>query len=194
MAVYGYCRVSSRGQAAYGNGLEVQRNAVTEAGAQRVFEDVFTGTTMDRPRWDALMGEVNPGDTIVVTKLDRIARTAPEGIETVRTLVDSGVSVRILNMGLVENTPVGRMMLTVMFAMAEFERDMIVERMSAGKEAARSREGYREGRPKAAIDESRFSEVCAKVESGEISMRKGAAELGISDRTLRRRMSERRAA
>lgn len=194
MAVYGYCRVSSRGQAAYGNGLEVQRNAVAEAGAQRIYEDVFTGTTMDRPQWDTLVAEVKPGDTIVVTKLDRIARTAPEGIETVRSLVDAGVSVRILNMGLIENTSVGRLMLTVMFGMAEFERDLIVERMAEGKAAAREREGYKEGRPKLVVDESKFTEVCMKVESGEISARAGAKELGISERTFRRRFNERRAA
>lgn len=192
--IYGYARVSSRGQAADGNGLDVQRSKLLDAGAERVFEDVFTGTTMDRPAWDELDGLLVSGDTLVVAKLDRIARTASGGCDAVRALVERGVSVRVLNMGLVEDTPVGRMMLTVMFAMAEFERDMIVERMAEGKAVARSRDGYREGRPRVVVDEGEFAEVCAMVDSGEISGREGARRLGISDATFRRRMSERRAA
>ena len=107
MAVYGYARVSSRGQAD-GFGLDVQREKLLAAGAGEVREDVFTGTEMHRPAWDALMGELKAGDTLVVAKLDRIARTAAGGCEAVRSLVERGVSVRVLNMGLVEDTPVAR--------------------------------------------------------------------------------------
>lgn len=180
MATYGYARVSSRGQAAYGNGLVAQRQQLAEAGCSRTYSDVFTGTTMDRPAWDELTATAKAGDTIVVTKLDRIARTAPEGIETVRALVESGVSVRILNMGLVEDTPVGRMMLTVMFAMAEFERDMIAERMADGKAVARQREGYREGRPRKRVDESACAGLMARVDAGEMTATDAARELGVS--------------
>lgn len=167
--------------------MEVQRAKLREAGAERVFEDVFTGTTMDRPAWDELDALLCGGDTLVVAKLDRIARTASGGCAAVRDLVDRGVSVRVLNMGLVEDTPVGRMMLTVMFAMAEFERDMIVERLSEGKAVARQREGYREGRPRAVIDEGELVELCGKVDAGEISGREAARRLGVSDATFRRR-------
>lgn len=186
MAVYGYARVSSRSQED-GFGLEVQRGKLRDAGAERVFEDVFTGTTMERPAWDELESTLACGDTLVVAKLDRIARTASGGCAAVRDLVDRGVSVRVLNMGLVEDTPVGRMMLTVMFAMAEFERDMIVERLAEGKAAARAREGYREGRPRVEIDEGEFRELCARVDAGEVSGRQAARQLGVSDATFRRR-------
>lgn len=189
MSVYGYARVSSRSQED-GFGLEVQRGKLLEAGAERVFEDVFTGTTMDRPAWEELESLLADGDTLVVAKLDRIARTASGGCAAVRELVDRGVSVRVLNMGLVEDTPVGRMMLTVMFAMAEFDRDMIVERLSEGKAAAKLKEGYREGRPRAVIDEGRFAELCASVDAGEITAREAARSLGVSERTWRRRRAE----
>lgn len=184
MAVYGYARVSSRGQARDGNGLQAQREQLEQAGATAIYEDVFTGTTMDRPQWDALMGAVRPGDTIVVAKLDRIARTAPEGIETVRRLISDGVSVRIMNMGLVEDTPVGRMMLTVMFAMAEFERDMIAERMAEGRAVARQREGWREGRPPR-LDpaDPSYVEWRGKVDSREATVAQACAALGIGRST-----------
>lgn len=185
--VYGYARVSSRSQED-GFGLDVQRSKLVEAGAERVFEDVFTGTTMDRPAWDELCAALSAGDTLVVAKLDRIARTASGGCAAVRDLVDRGVSVRVLNMGLVEDTPVGRMMLTVMFAMAEFDRDMIVERLSEGKAAARSKPGYREGRPPKELDEGLFDELRPRIETGELSRRRAAEMLGVSARTLGRRL------
>lgn len=189
MAVYGYARVSSKSQED-GFGLEVQRGKLLEAGAERVFEDVYTGTTMDRPAWDEVESLLSEGDTLVVAKLDRIARTAAGGCAAVRDLVDRGVSVRVLNMGLVEDTPVGRMMLTVMFAMAEFERDMIVERLSEGKAAARLKEDYREGRPRAEIDAALFAELRDMVAAGEITVVEAAAALGVSESTWRRRCAD----
>lgn len=183
MTMYGYARVSSRGQATDGNGLEVQRRQLADAGATEIYEDVFTGTTMDRPRWDALMPLLGDGDTLVVTKLDRIARTAPEGITTVRDLVDRGVAVRILNMGLIEDTPMGRLMITVMFGMAEFERDLIAERMADGKAIARQREGYREGRPRKVVDADEFEALKAQVESGTITATAAAKRLGVGRTT-----------
>lgn len=187
--VYGYARVSSKSQED-GFGLEVQRDKLRDAGAERVFEDVYTGTSMHRPAWDELYSLLQPGDTLVVAKLDRIARTASGGCDAVRELVDRGVAVRVLNMGLVEDTPVGRMMLTVMFAMAEFERDMIVERLSEGKAAAKLKEGYREGRPRADIDGERFAELRGKVAAGRMTVREAASELGISPSTWRRRCAD----
>lgn len=189
MTVYGYARVSSKSQED-GFGLEVQRGKLVEAGAERVFEDVFTGTTMSRPAWDELESLLCNGDTLVVAKLDRIARTASGGCAAVRDLVDRGVSVRVLNMGLVEDTPVGRMMLTVMFAMAEFERDMIVERLSEGKAAAKLKEGYREGRPRADIDAERFDELRGMVAVGAVTAREAARRLGVSESTWRRRCAD----
>ena len=195
MTTYGYARVSSRGQAAYGNGLDAQRDALADAGAERIYEDVWTGTTMERPRWDELMDAMQAGDTLVVTKLDRIARTAIGGIEAVRALVDRGVSVRILNMGLVEDTPVGRLMLTVMFGMAEFERDVIAERMAEGKAVARQREGYREGRRPTYEDGDRdVEEWFARVNARECTVADACEALGVGRSTWYRMVGRRGAA
>jgi DNA invertase Pin-like site-specific DNA recombinase len=87
-------------------------------------------------------------DKLIVTKLDRIARTAITGFETVKGLLDRGVSVHVLNMGLIDNTPTGRLILHIMLSFAEFEREMIKERTAAGKAIARQKPGYKEGRPK----------------------------------------------
>lgn len=184
MAVYGYARVSSRGQATDGNGLEVQVRQLRDAGCGEVVSEAFTGTKMERPELSKLLGRLAAGDTFVVTKLDRIARTSQGGCELVRDLMERGVTVRVLNMGTIEDTPIGRMMLTVMFAMAEFERDMIVQRMSEGKAAARASDpGYREGRPRADVDAGRFGELLSAQRRGEVSVSAACSELGIGRST-----------
>ena len=145
--VYGYCRVSTKGQAKDGNSIEAQEAAVREAGAEEIYADAFTGTKKHRPQLDKLLKVIQNGDKVVVTKLDRIARSATQGIALIDMMLDKGVTVHILNMGIMDNTPTGRLIRTIMLAFAEFERDMIVERTQSGKEIARTKEGYREGRP-----------------------------------------------
>lgn len=146
--IYGYCRVSTRGQAKDGNSLEVQQNAVKAAGAEIVFSDAFTGTKTHRPELDKLLADIQPGDKIIVTKLDRIARSAIQGAELVQSLLDKGVTVHILNMGIMDNTPTGKLIRMIFFAFAEFERDMIVERTQEGKAIAKQNPDFVEGRPK----------------------------------------------
>lgn len=188
--VYGYCRVSSRGQREYGNGLDVQEAQVRAAGAVDVRTEACTGTTMDRPEWTRLMSELRGGDVVVVSKLDRIARTSSGGFEAVKELLSRGVAVHILNMGRVDDTPTGRLILNIMFAFAEFDRDMLVERMAEGRAAARRKPGYREGRRPSEIDPAALAAVRHEVDSGGKSIRAAARELGVSDRTLRRRLAE----
>ena len=92
--------------------------------------------------------KLQEGDTLVVTKLDRFARTAIAGVSAVRELFNRGVRVHILNMGLAGNTLTGNLILTVMLAFAEYERGMIVECTQTGKAVARQDPNFREGRPK----------------------------------------------
>lgn len=146
--VYGYCRVSTRGQARDGNGLEVQRAAVIAAGAEKVFSDTFTGTKANRPELNNLLDEINKGDKLIVAKLDRVARSASQGAELIQTLLDKGVTVHILNMGILDNTPTGKLIRMIFLAFAEFERDMIVERTQEGKALARQNPNFVDGRPK----------------------------------------------
>lgn len=144
--VYGYARVSTMGQAKDGNSLEAQEKVLRENGAEVIYSDAFTGTKSDRPELNKLLSELKDGDRLIVTKLDRIARSVTQGIALVNELLDKGVIVHVLNMGLMDNTPTGRLIRNIMFAFAEFERDMIVERTSEGKEVAKQKPGYREGR------------------------------------------------
>ncbi len=144
--IYGYARVSSKGQARDGNSLEAQDIELRNNGATVVYADAYTGTKIDRPEFDKLLEEIKPGDTIVVTKLDRFCRSASQGIELVDELLSKGIKVHILNMGMLDNTPTGKLIRNVMLCFAEFERDMIVQRTSEGKAIAKKNPGYREGR------------------------------------------------
>lgn len=145
--VYGYARVSTKGQAKDGNSLEAQENVLRAAGAVEIYADAFTGTKSHRPELDKLLAVIQSGDILKVTKLDRIARSATQGIGLVQSLLDKGVAVHVLNMGMMDNTPTGKLVRNVMLAFAEFERDMIVERTGEGKAIARQNPDFKEGRP-----------------------------------------------
>ena len=173
--------MSTGRQAKNGNSLKDQERMLTEAGVlpENIFADSYTGTKMDRPKFDALLELIKPGDELVVCKLDRFARSSSDGSKLVQRLVDGGVSVNILNMGKADNTPVGKLMVTIMLAFAEFERDMIVERTSAGKAYAREhKEGYREGRPLGEYPD--FQKFFKMQKDGSITVEAACKEMGIS--------------
>ncbi|GLB60021.1 recombinase family protein [Cytobacillus sp. NCCP-133] len=140
---YGYARVSTLSQ-----DLENQIRTLKKENCDFIYSEKFTGTKSDRPEFKKLLSQLKKGDTLVVTKLDRFARSTVDGIHTIKDLFERGVKVHILNMGLVENTATGRLIFNIMSAFAEFERDMIVERTQEGKAIAKLREDFREGRPK----------------------------------------------
>ena len=142
----GYIRVSTKKQE-QGTSLSDQRKILQEEGCQVIYEDVYSGASMDRPEFDRLCNEVQAGDTIVVCKLDRIARTETEAYNRVVGWVRSGIRVHVLNMGLIEDTEGGRLILHIMLAFAEFERDMIVSRTQGGRAYKRATDpNYKEGR------------------------------------------------
>lgn len=146
--IYGYARVSTKGQAHDGNSLIDQRAKLEAAGAAVIVEEAFTGTKMERPEFGKLLNRLEAGDTLIVCKLDRFARTAADGAKVVQELLARGVKVNILNMGVADSSPMGKLMLTIMLAFAEYERDMIVERTQTGKAVARQNNpDYRDGRP-----------------------------------------------
>lgn len=146
--VYGYCRVSTQMQAKDGNSLHAQEQLLKENGAEEIYSDAFTGTKAHRPELDKLLAVLQTGDKLVITKLDRIARSASQGIELIQSLLDKGITVHVLNMGLLDNTPTGKLIRNIMLAFAEFERDMIIERTQEGKAIARRQPDFREGRPR----------------------------------------------
>ena len=189
--IYGYARVSTTKQAMNGNSLEDQTRALTEAGAEKIVSDSFTGTKMDRPEFNKLRESLQEGDTLIVCKLDRFARTVVEGVGVIRELIERGVTVRILNMGTVENTPTGKVTLTVMMAFAEFERDMIVERTQAGKAIARANGKKVDGRPKK-FNPDKIERAMKLLEEGN-SYTQVEKEMSISKSTLIREMRKRKA-
>ena len=137
----------------------------------------------DRTEFNKLLDTLSKGDTLTVTKLDRFARTAEDAISIIRALVKRGVRVNILNMGTVEDTTTGRLMLTILAGFAEFERDMIVERLAEGKAKARQREDYREGRPRK-YSREQLDHAMKLLEDN--SYTKAEALTGISKATLTR--------
>lgn len=144
MTIYGYARVSGTSQDLNAQIAELK----TKGNAEIIYHEKVTGTRRDRPEFNRLLSELKAGDTLVVTKLDRFARSAEDAITIIKALVKRDVRVHILNMGIVEDTPTGRLMLTILAGFAEFERDMIVERLAEGKAIAKQRADYREGRPR----------------------------------------------
>lgn len=179
--IYGYARVSTSGQARDGYSLEVQEQMLSENGATEIFADKFTGTKAHRPQLDQLMAKLASGDTLVVCKLDRIARSTVHGTQLVTELLERGVRVNILNMGVMDNTPASKLMRTMFFAFAEYERDMIVERTTEGKEVARLNAGFREGRPRKTAPG--FNEIFAKQKSGQLTVSQACEALEISRST-----------
>lgn len=145
--IYGYARVSSKAQAKDGNSLAVQEQELKNNGASIIYTDVYTGTKIERPEFDKLLQVIQPGDTITVTKLDRFARSVSQGIELVDELLNKGIKVHIINMGMLDNSPTGKLIRNVMLCFAEFERDMIIQRTREGKEQARLNPNFRDGRP-----------------------------------------------
>ena len=143
--IVGYCRVYTKKQLLEGNGLEAQEKEILERYNNAIiYKEQFTGSVIERPVLNKVLSELQSGDMLVVTKLDRLARNTVEGIEIVQELFKKEVAVHVLNIGLLENTSMGKFFLTV----AEMERNTIIERTQSGREIARTKSGYREGRPK----------------------------------------------
>ncbi|MCM2590488.1 recombinase family protein [Rossellomorea marisflavi] len=143
---YGYARVSTRGQ-----NLEAQLRALREAGSERIFKEMQSGRkTANRDQFKELLDTATEGDTIIVTKLDRFARSTKDALSTVELLNNKGVGLVVLNMGgdkVDTSTAIGKLMITVLSGIAEFEADMIMERQLEGIELAKQRGAYK-GRPK----------------------------------------------
>ena len=123
--IFGYARVSTSGQARDGNSREVQINALQEAGAVKIFSDVFSGSKNDRPELDKLLHIIQSGDTLIITKLDRIARSLIQGIQLIESLGDRGVIIDVLKMGIIDSSPTGKLIRNIMLSFSEFERDIL---------------------------------------------------------------------
>ena len=189
--IYGYCRVSSKGQLD-NNSLEQQEEEILNKYDNAIIiKEQYTGTTTDRPKFNELINELNKNDILVVTKLDRFARNTEEGIHLIKQLFAKGVSVHVLNVGLLEDTTMGKFFLTTLLAVAEMERNMIIESTQNGKAIAKQKEGFTEGRPKKSTEKQiKYALSLLSVNGGNNSYRQVEELTGINRRTLARYQKE----
>lgn len=181
--IYGYARVSGTGQ-----DLELQVKELEQAGVptENIYAEKFTGTTRNRPKWQKLYGQLQKDDEIYFTKVDRIGRTVRVAVDIVDDLLSKGVKVYIVQLGgYVDNkTPIGKIMFNFLTVMAEFEHDLIVERLANGKAYAKKHNpNYREGRPKRRIT-NRYKRIYEY--SLTHSIRETALTTGVSESTVKR--------
>lgn len=147
--IIGYARVSTREQ-----NLDAQIDALTQAGAEKIFDEKVSGKSRQRPELEKLLEQLREGDVVVVTKYDRLARSLPDLLAIVGAIREHGAGFRSLGEDIDTTTPSGRLVFHVFASIAEFERERIVERTHEGLTAARKR-GRVGGRPKALSDEAR---------------------------------------
>ena len=187
--IYGYARVSTKGQAKDGNSLEAQERLLRENGAVQIYHDAFTGTKVDRPELNKLLSVLTDGDTMVVTKLDRLGRSLSKTSELITELIERGVTIHILNLGILNNSSMNTLLRNVLLAFAQFERDMIVERTTEGKAICReTKPGWKEGRKRKEAPD--FQKFLKKQKDGEMTVEECCEQLGISRRTWYNRVNE----
>ncbi|WP_291571429.1 recombinase family protein [Clostridium sp. UBA4548] len=191
--IIGYARVSSKGQLD-NNSLEQQQQEILNRYDNAIiYKEQYTGTTTNRPIFDKIIKELEAGDTLVVCKLDRLARNTVEGIAIVQGLFDKGVAVHVLNVGLLENTTMGKFFLTTLLAVAEMERNTIIERTQNGKAIAKTKEGFKEGRPKAYTPKQLDHALSLlTINGGDKSYNEVVEITGISKSTLIRENNKRK--
>jgi DNA invertase Pin-like site-specific DNA recombinase len=176
--IYGYARVSSRSQIDNYSLEQQEQEILQKYPDAEIYREQFTGTTVHRPIFQALVDKLQAGDVLAVTKLDRFARTTSEGIELVKQLFERGVAIHVFNIGLLENTTMGNFYLQIMLAVSELERNNIIERTQNGKMVARQNPDYKEGRKK--IEVPKFHEFFEKTKNGEMTVVECCRELGIT--------------
>ena len=174
--------MSTKGQVP-GTSLAEQEQQIKERYPTATIVKEAASGAHERQAFDNLCKTLQAGDTLVVCKMDRFCRSAKEGLQYVDLLRDKGVAVHILNMGLLDNSPMGRLVATMLLAFAEFERAQIIERTQSGRQAARSKPGFRDGRPQ------KFTALQVEHALGllsEYSYKQVEAMTGISRSTLQR--------
>lgn len=188
MTVYGYARVSTKGQE-----LEAQIQALEGEKVDVIYQEKFTGTKKERPEFTKLLEVLKEGDKIVVTKLDRFARSTIDALTTINLLNDKGIDLLVLDMGgekIDTSTASGKLLFTVMSGFAEFEREMIIQRTQEGKAIAKQNPNYREGR-KPTYTKAQLDHAMKLKETHSFSQVEEAT--GISMSTLKREARKRKA-
>lgn len=181
----GYARVSTTRQAEHGTSLEDQRRALEDAGCERIYADGgVSGATTDRPQLRALMDAVRDGDQVYITRLDRLGRSTSDLLAIVQSWTDRGIGLHVIEQGLDVSGPTGRLMLTLMGALAEYERSLILERTAAGRAAAHAAGRHWGGSVRSWSD--RDARHAAGLVSRGLTHADAARAMGTSRRTLLR--------
>ncbi len=177
--ILGYARVSTDDQT-----LDAQIDALTAAGADRIFQEKKTGKTRNRKELDSLLEHLRKGDVVIVTKYDRLARSLRDLMEIVEIIRERGAGFRSLGEDIDTTTPAGRLIFHVFGSIAEFERERIVERTKEGLAAARKR-GRIGGRP-AALSVEQCIEVRRMRDEEKRSVTEIARIFEVSRQTINR--------
>jgi DNA invertase Pin-like site-specific DNA recombinase len=181
VALIGYARVSTREQHPPG-----QTDALEAAGCKKIFVDHASGVLARRPALDQMLEYVRDGDTLVVTKLDRLGRSVRNLKQLADDLQQRGIGLRALSQGIDTTTPGGRLFFHMLAAIAEFEHDLIVERTHDGLAAARAR--GRKGGPKFKMTATKISQARAMYDSKEHTVQEIADTFGVSRPTIYRHL------
>jgi DNA invertase Pin-like site-specific DNA recombinase len=166
-----------------------QLKMMEEQKVERVFVDKASGKNTDRKEFKEMMAFIRDGDTLIVESISRIARNTRDLLTIISNLTEKGVEFVSLKENIDTTTPHGRFMLTVFGALAELERESILERQREGIEIAKA-EGKYKGRKPVAIDETKFRTVCARWRAGEITATAAMKEAGLKPNTFYRRVKE----
>ena len=166
-----------------------QLKMAEEQNAEKLFIDKASGKNRDRAAFKEMMAFVRAGDVVIVESISRIARNTRDLLGIVSELTEKGVEFVSLKENMDTTTPQGRFMLTVFGALAELERDNILERQREGIEIAKS-EGKYKGRKPVEVDETQFTTVCAKWRAGEMTATAAMREVGLKPNTFYRRVKE----
>lgn len=180
-ALVGYARVSTREQHPEG-----QIDRLTDSGCERVFVDKVSGTKSSRPQWDECCRCLRRGDTLVITSLDRAGRSVKHLAEIADDLHARGVNLRVLDQSLDTGTAAGKMLVHVLATIAEFEHNLIVERVNDGLAAARAR--GRKGGRRPVLTDSKRMRLQELYDARELTVAEIAKTIGVSETTLYRHL------
>lgn len=179
----GYARVSTQDQ-----NLDRQIDNLKAAGCERIYQEKMTGTKSDRPQYRLMLDVLRPGDILVTDSFSRLSRSTKDLLDLVDKLNASGVHLVSLKENLDTTTATGKLMLTMLSALSQFERDLIAERTADGLKAARAR-GRKGGRPRIGTEKEK-RQALAMYKSNAMSNRDIAERFGVSTATLSRWIRE----